>query len=257
MKKTVRFSLFVGLLAILMMLSACSKSKLTYDPDKNAYVGRAGTFYRASSNYLAVGVDKAEELAKLKREGSEDILLYPICKPGTDIYMNTELWMADGDYHVYYAEGVTLPKLWEMEVSLIDIVRRGDKLVGVGEVENASDIAKVIDRYQNGTAFSYNDSKCNFRVAATKNYELAFTSQAYQGLYYMLNYYEYEKSVTYTELVEDPNSFTPKFNFNYTLQEFEGDTYVRYDLGKTFIYDREAGLCYPVDDLADLFFVKE
>ena len=256
MKKTWRFSLFVGLLVILMLCSSCTK-KMTYDPDKGAYVGRAGAFYLAPSNYLAVGVDKAEELAKLKREGAENILLYPICKPGTDIYMDSDLWMADANYNVYYAEGVTLPKLWEMEVSLIDIVRRGDKLIGVGVVEDEKEIAQVIDVYRYGTSFSYTDSKCTFRTATTKNYELAFTSQAYQGLYYMLNYYEYEKSVTYTELVEDPDNFTPKYNFSYTLIPYGESTYVRYDLGKAFIYDRESGLCYPIDSLGDIFFVKE
>lgn len=253
MKKRIHLLLLVGLLAIAMMLSACSK-KLTYDAEKGAYVGRAGTFYRASSNYLAVGIDRAEELAKLTSEGAEDVLLYPICKPGTDSYMDDELWMADGNYQVYYAEGVTLPKVWEMQIHTINIVERKEILYGVGQVTDEADIQTVIDRYRNGLSFSYNDAKCNFRVEVEKNYELAFTSENYPCLYYMLQYYQYENDVTYTELVEDPSAFTPKFELEYELQTHEDDTYVRYNLGKTFLFDRETGLCYPIGDIADIFF---
>lgn len=241
---------------IAMMFSACSK-KLTYDAEKGAYIGRAGTFYRASSNYLAVGIDSAEELAKLRSEGSEDILLYPVCKPGTDVYMDSELWMADENYQIYYAEGVELPLLWDMQIHTINIVERKDILFGVGQVTDAEDIQKVIDRYRNGVFFLYNESKCNFRVVTEKNYDLAFASENYPCLYYMLRYYEYENAVTYSELVEDPENFVPRFDFEYVLEDYQGDTYVRYTLGKAFIFDRETGRCYPIDDLKDIFFATE
>ena len=162
--------------------------------------------------------------------------------------------MADADYNVYYAEGVVLPKLWEMEIDLIRIVETATQSYSVGTVDDAATVERVIALYQNGFSVPYTDADCNFRVKELESERLAFSSEKYGGFYYVLQYYRFEESVTLTREVEDFDSFAPTLDFPYALEEHNGRTYVRYDMGKNFLHDPATGLCYPTGTLLDSYY---
>ena len=63
-----------------------------------------------------------------------------------------------------------------------------------------------------------------------------------------------DESVELTQEVESFDGFTPAYDFPYSLEEAGGKTYARYDLGKTFLYDRATGLCYPMGDVIESYF---
>ncbi len=262
MKKQMRFCILAGVLALLTLLTSCGRNHLEYDPQADAYVrrGDGAVFYRASENFLAVNIDMDREICKIKQASGEDILLYEISNfadssmTDSAVYMDASVWMGDYDHRVYYAAGTVLPKLWEMQIKEIYMTDGGEMPRVIDWVEDAGEVAQIIGLYQNGTAFGYSDLHASFGLTKLKQRnELAFVSQNYQGLYYMLSYLQYEESVTYTEEVADPATFVPRYPRNYRLQETDGVTYAKYDLGTAFLYDHVSGQCYPLDDLADIF----
>ena len=165
--------------------------------------------------------------------------------------------MADEAYHVYVAEGETLPKLWEMQVNEIRVFQSDKVSFSLGSIDSKDVIKQVIDTYQNGLKVSYADARCDFRIVNLKRDDLAFSSQSHPGLYYVLLFYRFEEDILLTEEVEDPANFTPEYDRSYTLQEYQGVTYVRYNLGTNFLYDRATGFCYPVDGMMDSYFNSE
>lgn len=255
MKMQWRTCLVASVLAFLLMLSGCGRKNLEYDTSTGQYIrrGDGAIFYRASGNYCAMCIDRDREVCKIVGKDEADIILYEICNNVTDVYMDPSIWMSDEDYRVYYAEGTTLPKLWEMQVKEIYVTDGGEKSRVVGWIEEAADVSSIISLYQSGTTVRRSDLRATFQIVDLKTrYELAFSSQSHEGIYYMLNYYGYEENIVYTEEVADPASFTPSLNRAYTLSEKDGVTYAKYDLGKHFLYDQVTGICYPLDSLADL-----
>ena len=255
MKNRIRISLLAGVLAALMMLSSCAE-RFVYDKELNGYVRNDdGTvFYAASANYRAVEVDKEEKIGEIKRDGLDNVALYPISGADGKSAMDADVWLADDKYNVYVAEGETLPKLWEMEADEIRIFQNNTVAFSLGTIDSVNVVEKVVDAYRNGMSVSYADSRCDFRIVNVKRDDLAFCSQNYKGLYYVLLFYRFEQDILLTDEVEDPLNFTPAYDRSYTLEEYQGVTYVRYNLGTNFLYDRATGLCYPVDGLMDSYF---
>ena len=250
MKKRIRISLLAGVLAVLMLLSSCA-DRFEYDKEINGYVrkGDGTVFYAASANYRAVEVDKKEQMGEIKKDGQDNVPLYAMSG------MN-DGWLADDTYNVYVAEGEHLPKLWEMEPNEIRIFQNDKVAFSLGVIDSANVIEKVVDAYRNGPSVSYADARCDFRIneANIKRDDLAFCSSAYEGLYYVLLFYRFEREIELTEEVEDVANFTPAYDCSYTFEEYQGVTYVRYSLGTDFLYDRATGLCYPVDGMMDSYF---
>ena len=126
MKKRGLAACLSGLLAVILALCGCSDpDQLHYDNDTRQYVraGDGAVFYRAPSNYLAVRILTDREVGSIGQEDAEDLALYAIADYDETATLDSDAYMADASYNVYYAEGVTLPKLWEMDVSLIRIVQ--------------------------------------------------------------------------------------------------------------------------------------
>ena len=257
MKKRGLTACLSGLLAVLLALCGCADpDQLQYDNDTRQYVraGDGAVFYRAPSNYLAVRILTDREVGSIGQEEAEDLSLYVIADYEETATLDPDEYMADDAYNVYYAEGVTLPRLWEMDVNLIRIVKAAAVSYSAGVIEDATEVAAVINVYQNGTAFAYNDADCNFRIREGETRQLAFSSPTYGGFYYVLYYYRFDESVELTQEVESFDNFTPAYAFPYSLEEAGGKTYARYDLGKNFLYDRATGLCYPMGDVVASHF---
>ena len=248
MKKRIKIPLLAGTLALLMILSSCS-DRFVYDKEKNGYIrqGDGTVFYAASANYRAVEVDKDEQMGEIQKDGQENVSLYPLV--GME-----DVCLADDKYNVYVAEGETLPKLWEMDPHEIRIFQNDKVAFSLGTIDSADVIDNVVNAYQNGMSISYADSRCNFRIVNVERDDLAFCSQNYAGLYYVLLFYRFEKDILLTDEVEDPANFTPAYDRSYTFEEYQGVTYVRYNLGTNFLYDRTTGLCYPIDGMLDSYF---
>lgn len=257
MKKAIHISFFSIFLVLILLLVSCGQTnELVYDKDRNAYVREddGALFYRASLNYRAVKIDKAEQVGAIAQPKRDDLPLYAICNYAETSYRNSNEWMADEDYHIYYAQGVTLPKLWEMDIEEIQIVKRATVSYSMGTVTAKDTIGKVVDSYQNGFSVSYDDTKCNFALVDAESNELAFCASDYSEIYYILQLHRFEENILLTDRVENPDEFTPAIDRPYTLEEYGEDTYVRYNLGKNFVFDLTTGLYYPVDGLFDSFF---
>lgn len=258
MKKTkLHLSCLSLLLAVLMLLSSCGRADhLTYDREADGYVrkGDGVVYQKAPLSYRAVKINKDRQLGVIETEESETPL-YAICGDDLQAYMDTNTWMADENYTVYCVKGTKLPTLAELAPNEVQIVQSSTISYSVGEVKDADQISTLLYCYQSGAAFSYSEGR--FSLYTPKRNDLYFCSDTYEGLYYVLLLYRYEEDIYWTDDVADPASFTPKYNRPYQLEEYNGKTYVKYNLGKNFMYDRTTRLCYPVDGLLDSYFSSQ
>ena len=257
MKKRFSLSCLLLLLVASLLFTSCGRAdRLTYDKEAEGYVRRGdGVVYqKAPTAYRAVRINKDRVLATIKSDDLETPL-YAVCNADGSTCMDSSVWMADEDYNVYYVKGTKLPTLAELAPTEVQIVQVSTISYSVGEVKDASQISTMLYCYQSGAAFSYTDSSCTFRLNDPKRNDLYFSSDE-NGLYYVLLLYRYEDDVYLTDDVEDPASFTPKYNRPYQLEEYNGKTYVKYNLGKNFMYDRTTRMCYPVDGLLDSYFAS-
>ncbi len=257
MKRRLLRSLLAVLLLLATLLGACgSRDALVYEKERNVYVrkGDGAVFFAVSQNYRAVKIDKSQQLGEIEQNDGDDLPLYAIYDYAEQNEMDPAVWMADAEYRVYAAEGTVLPKLWDMQPTKVEIVENAELSYSVGTVEKTETVQKLLSCYRDGTAFAYTDARCTFRLNEAERNELAFDSATCGGLYYILQLYRFENSIELTEEVTDPASFTPSYDLDYVYEPYNGRTYVRYDLGKSFLYDRATGLCHPVGDLLDSYF---
>lgn len=257
MKRTFFKSLLACLLVLASLLCACGdRDALVYEKERNAYVreGDGAVFFAAPQNYRAVKIDKSEQIGEIEQTEGDDLPLYAIYDYAEKNGMDPAIWMADAEYRVYVAEGTTLPKLWDMQPAKAQIVENATISYSVGTVDQPETVQKLLSCYRDGFSVAYTDARCTFRLNDAERNELAFDSKTYGGLYYVLQIYRFEESIEMTEEVTDPAGFTPAYEFDYAYETHNGRTYVRYDLGKSFLYDRATGLCYPIGGLLDSYF---
>ena len=253
MKHGIRCAI-AALLLTAMLLTSCSGDVFRYDTETKGYVNADGKcFYKAPPTYLAVKIDLDREVGTL-RTGSEEATLYAVCSYDEKSYLDETKFAADGYYNLYYAAGETLPALWEMQINLIRIVKNSTKPYSIGTIEKQAEIDTVVGFCQGGDAIAYNDRAASFRDSEPERHDLAFCSDVYSEFYYVLIYYRYEKSVTWREEVENEETFKPSLELPYELVTSNGKAYARYDLGRDFLYDRESGLCYPINGYLDSYF---
>lgn len=253
-----------AIIALVLLLP--DGDNLQYDSKTRTYVrNKDGATYRlASANYRAICLDKDREICQIEHEDGENTVLYEICNNLTMNYMSSALWMGDEEYRVYYADGIILPKLWEMQADDLYLFESRGKLYQVGLVEEDVDVAKIVNLYETGDAFKASDTHSSFgREEVQTSYEIGFTTKGYEGLYYMLAYRSYEDAICYREETTgiSEEDYVPAYDFSYEWTTFvtdEGEvkTYAEYDLGTDFLYDPVTGLCYPLGDLADILIDK-
>ena len=238
-KKIFRAALL--LLCIVTLFSSCGKPPKMEVENGNYTNKKSGvTYLRASMNYEAVSIVKGKTVARVAQDKLDDIILYEIENTAP------EKLLATGDYELFYAKGTTLPTLWEMNPTKVLLSQTGTISFASASIEDGTDIAALVELYQNGVSFS----KDEIDVALTPTrYDLKFASTEYPSFYYTLTYWRFTTDVEVWELIDDPNNFVPSYaGIEVTTEVYKGENYAVYNFGKEILYDRTTGKCYAVGD---------
>ncbi len=236
-------------LCCVMLLASCSNLNTIKFKDEE-YIDNKNniTYLQAPLNYEAVKI-KENGVARVKQKVGDDIILYPVEGIGTEQMLANDL------YEVFYAEGMTLPKVWEMGVSEVYICQTKEITAQLASINQAADVSALIELYRNGTTCP--KEKISMEQS-TGHYYLKFVSSTHPHLYYCLEYLEFEEDVVIYEAIKDMSTFTPKYNgvlVTYEDYEYEenGQTCVEhlavYHFGTGILYDRAAGVCYPAESI--------
>lgn len=239
--------IFALAFSLLMLLSSCSKVPALELKEGDVYVNKkTKVSYTHTSTCYRANAYSAEPVARIKMKNMDEKLLYSI--EG----MDENKWLCDADYMVYCAEGEKLPALWEMNVSKVYVNKTVNASLTVASIVDPTDIQALINAYQNGISFVYEDLDDGL---AFKRYDLVF-ADAY--LSYYLIYLQYEEDVLFYDVIDDPESFTVKYpGVEVTTEEYKGEYYAVYNFGKHLMYNRETGLCYPVNDTLSSYFAEK
>ncbi len=146
----------------------------------------------------------------------DDVKLYEIV--GAD----PQKFLAETTGTVFYADGVALPELWEMNISHAEILVDTESEISMA----AADYAALIDLYKNGTPVQYSSPASG---TVSTSVTIRFSDEQL-GICYMLTYIELSVDYTVGE-----QSYGTKFLLN------------RFD-GKRFI---------PVGDVIDGYLASE
>ncbi len=234
--------------ACLMLFAACNKVPTMKMKDgvyvnqktKVSYVN-APSYYRANEY-----VEKA--VAKIEPKEQAEFLLYAITG------LDEKQWLCDADFSVYCAVGVTPPELWEMSIHAVYINRTINASYTVQKIVDTKDIEALINTYQNGTSFSYNDishADVNTKPNPTR-YDIVFEDVS---LSYCLIYLQFEEEVLVYELISDPNNFSVTYpGVEVTTEKYKDEYYAVYHFGTHIMYDRETGRCYPIGEVLSQYF---
>ncbi len=246
MKKTLLRGLFL-LLALTLLLASCGKVP-TVKMDGEIYtIDSLGRFLPASERYQAKAIFTEEALARISRKGMDDLLFYEIEGVASDRMIATE------DYDLFYAEGLRLPELWEMEPTLALICKNAEVSYSVAALEGEP-LDEIVTRAQSAAAFPAAEMLTGLSY---EGYEIKFESALYPGIYYRLNYRQYAEDVCIYQVVDDPNAFDPLYpDTPYTTEDYsyEEDGVAKvehnvvYNFGKYILYDRTTGKCFAIGD---------
>lgn len=245
MKKTksvLRLSLLA--LSLLLILSACSgvpKMKIEEGRYLNSKTGI--TYLEAPLCYKASSYKKNGAVAKIAEKKLDDILLYQI-----NDEIPSELMLSTENFDLFYAEGSTLPTLSQMKPYRVHLGQSDAVTVTFSMITDAEDIAALLAAYQGPVSFA--ESDVYWILMDYEKHELRFESEQYPGIYYYLDYYHCLEEIIIEDVVDDPNSFEPRFKgVEVTVSEYKGLYYAAYHFGYGVLRDPETGICYPAGDI--------
>ena len=215
MKKTRYIIIAVAFIcALSAVLSSCSKGN-KFEIDGNKYVDKKTniSYIDAPASYSPIGIeDKVYGTFK-------ELSLYAIT--GAD----PQKWLCEKQGTVFYADGVSLPTLVQMNVSAVDIMLEDVSLV---TVTDKAQISLFSAAYASASANSYAKplwSDDSIEI----NWRIRFKDESI-GLYY---------TVAYIELKED-----------YVIESADGS---EKNLGKKFFFNRYEGVFAPAGDVLDSY----
>ena len=243
--KTKCLRLTAVLLCAVCLLCGCSKLN-TLEFKNEEYLDKKNevTYLQASLCYEAVRIVDNGGVARIKQKGADDLVLYQI--DGID----TKQMLANEEYEIFYAKGMTLPKLWEMRISEVYICQTKAITMQLASIQQSEHVAALIDAYQNGAAFPASSISPELSDA---HYYLKFVSQEYPSLYYSLEYLQFDEEVCVYQTISDLNSFevlykgvevTTETNYYQAGGEQRVEYLAVYHFGNGILYDRMAGTCY-------------
>ena len=237
--------------ALLMLLVSCSKVP-TMKMKDGVYVNKkTKTSYTHASACYRANEYVDNPVAKIEPKEGQEIILYSISG------MDGRKWLCDENFLVYHAVGENPPALWEMTIREVFINKTVNASYTVQKITEASKIEKLIEIYQNGPSFSYDDiTHADLSVKPNpKRYDIVFADTS---LSYYLDYLQFEHEVQVWEEVSDPKNVESAYpGVEMTLETYKGETYAVYHFGKHIMYNRETGRCYSVNEILAPYFTEE
>lgn len=221
-----------ALLIAVTMICVCScSSKFNYDGDMLVDKKSGIKYNYAPFNYEPTELGK--KYATQKVSGIEAVY-YTI----GDLSANE--WLANEDLTVFYAEGVHLPTFEEMSPDRILVCEEDYTTSSIADITDSEAVTKILEEYKNG--FSFESSS----VIVSTKYSLKFRSSSYPYLQYSLSYLEYEEGLVISDKIESTEDYKYLFDEKEVeislIQNDDGSTTVKYDLGKYFLYSKWDGV---------------
>ena len=226
MKHSHRFYRLLALILVCAALfSACGERTVELKLENGAFRNtKNGVAYReASANYRATSLLEGEVLFLATGVLSDGVPLYAIEN------IDSKNFITDENYTLYYNEAITLPTLAEMKPYIISCcVSNGNMAQELGRLDENDQAAidDLVDILTQGTTFP----KEKLLGYSYDRYELLFHSKEYPGFFYVLEYWKYEESFTFTD----------------------GDR--EYSIGKGVVYDRGNDCFYIMGDILENYF---
>ena len=235
------------LLCATLFLTACNKpTALDMDVKSGSFTNtKTGvTYLRAPTCYEAISVLKDRKVARVQYKGMDDLTLYEV------EFSTSEQIISSEEGELFYAQGMVLPTVWEMQPERIYVGQVGGSLdFAVALIEKADDIEALIEIYRDAVPFSEKDMLDNTLIRT--RYDLRFYSQHYPSFYYCITYWQFSEDVLVYEVIDSIEGFVPTYTtaLNITFEEDGDELCAVYNFGKGILYDRDAKACYAVGDI--------
>lgn len=239
MKRLFRFCLFA--LALLSVFSACSRA-VSFSMERGNYRnGKTGAIYTpVSDNYRSVGYFE-DALAGTYRSPSGAV---------TSFYRmeDTDGWLTDGDHRIYLPEGASLPAFGELTLTGAQLCLSNAITDPILDVDKTA-AERIRDNVVGGTSFSYRSYFGVCEAEWSEQYLLVFyTSEL--PVSYNLIYLELKSEVLIYEPLTDSGEIPDLYpGIPVEKKIVSGQEVAVFHFGTQFLYDRLAGLCYPVEKL--------
>ena len=181
------FSLLLALSLLVVALSSCKKGNTFVVREGNFVDKETGIEYISTSwEYEPISVSD-----EIYGEYSEinDLLFYVM--NGAD----PQKYICDNMETVYYAKGLKMPALNEMDIDYVNVYNQYDELVV--HITDMEFVAKLVDTFVNGYN-SYSSIYLTNEVDIKTNHRIKFADSD-EGFYYVLAYVEYAEPFYYTD----------------------------------------------------------
>ena len=247
MKRKIGFGLTPLLLALVLLLCSCNVPGLKEEDGRYTNNKTGVTYLEAPGCYRAASYMPDGAVARIKNKKVDDVVLYAISeKVAANQMLSTE------DFRLFYAEGVTLPTLEEMDPTRILIGETQAITAVYSIISNSAEVDAVVDICLNGASFSM--GQVLWIAMSYDAYELRFESSKHEGIYYFLEYYDCTEAVEIQVEIDSPVGFESEYpSAEYEIEEYNDRYYVTYRFGKGVIVDRVAGKCYPAGTLIESY----
>ena len=224
-------------LVLCLLFCSCSNKRLTPSGDK-LVDGKTGIRYNvAPVCYEPVTLGK--EFARSDRQDYE--VVYFLLGE-----LSSSEWLCDGEYNVYYTDGVKLPTFEQMMINRILVCREDQNLIAIKDITDEALVDLVIDGYKSAPQTEYVGLK------ADVIYEIKFRSAIYPYIQYSLSYYEYKNGCVLTDKTDDIENykyFASEDVVDITIVQNEDGSYtITYDYGKYFIRNEADGSFVRLSD---------
>ena len=253
--KKVLMRLLPLLLCTVLLLSACNKpTALEMDVKNDSFTTtKTGvTYLRAPDCYEAISVLKDHKAARVQYKGMDDLVLYEIENA------SPEQMIATKEGELFYAKGLALPTVWEMQTERVYVGQVGGSLdFAVAMIEKAEDIEALTQIYRDAIPFPEKEMLDDTLLRT--RYDLRFYSQHHPAFYYCITYWQFSEDVLVYEVIDSMESFVPTYTnaLSVTFEEDGGELCAVYNFGKGILYDRDTRLCYAVGNLVYSYLENE
>lgn len=245
--KTIWMRLMPLMLCAVLLLTACNKPvALDMDVKNGSFTNsKTGvTYLRAPSCYEAISVLKDHATARVQYKGMDDLVLYEI------EFATPEQMIASKEGELFYAKGMQLPTVWDMQPERVYVGQVGGTLdFAVALMENAEDISALTEIYRDAVPFPEKEMLNDALVRS--RYDLRFYSQHHPSFYYCITYWQFSEDVLVYEVIDSIEAFVPTYTnaLEITFEEDGEELCAVYNFGKGILYDRDSRLCYAVGDI--------